>query len=231
MAAKIKSDFGEDFINIDISEFGIQCGYASNGEGFDYGNHVYSYRNYESVLTDYFKQSIGFSELSKHFSQKEEDVYFFKNVHIEPKFSLNDNGLKEFFDQNFHWPDELKRKQYKDAFIVKFIVERDGSICNVKIIIPDSTLFISPIEQEMERVMKLLPPCSPGLFYDIPVRTLTVIFFTFNRKSPSGVEYGIESWLKEKLLEPDQKMQAFSRQYYQGARFDWLRARSHIRLR
>ena len=92
MAAKIKSDFGEDFINIDISEFGIQCGYASNGEGFDYGNHVYSYRNYESVLTDYFKQSIGFSELSKHFSQKEEDVYFFKNVHIEPKFGLNDNG-------------------------------------------------------------------------------------------------------------------------------------------
>lgn len=182
MAAKIKADFGEDFINIDISDLGIQCGYANDGNGFDYGNHVYSYREYESVLTDYFKQSIGFSELSKSFSQKEETVSDFNNVHIEPKSGLDDKNMKDFIDQNFHWPDELNRKKYKDIFTVTFIVEKNGSISNVKTRIPDSTLVVSPIEQEMERVMKLLPPCTPGLFYNIPVRTSTfIIFFSTER--------------------------------------------------
>ena len=229
IAAKIKSDFGEDFINIDISDFGIRCGYTSDGSGFDYGNHIYSYLKYESFLTNSFKQSIGFSELSKHFSQKEkEDVYDPMKVHAMPKFGLDDKGLKEFFDQNFHWPEELKRKQYKDAFTVKFIVERDGSISNVKIIIPDSTLVVSPIEQEMERVMKLLPPCSPGLFYDIPVRTATSIFFSFNQKSPSGIEYGAEAILKEAWRKAQREQQRFRERQYQLYRFDRLRGRYQL---
>jgi len=198
MAAKIKADFGEDFINMHTSDFGIWCALASGGEGFDFKDHAYSYRTCEKYLTEDFKQSIGFSELSQHFAEKEEMVY--DNIEVRPGFALKEKALKEFFDKNFRWPDELKKKDYKGDFFVTFVVEKDGSISNVEITLlspeVDSTLAVSPLEKEMERVLNSMPHCTPARLYDITVRASTSLFFTFTRKGSSGIEYGLDAVLK-----------------------------------
>jgi len=204
MAAKIKADFGEDFINMDVSDFRILCGYANGGEGFDYRDHIYNYSRYESDLTNYFKQSIGFGKLSSYFAKKEKEeedsVYSNNVVHISSRLGMEWEELKEFFDKNFHWPDELKKKDYYGAFLVYWVVEKDGSISNVDITIIDTTLNVSPLEKEMERVMKSIPHSTPGLVNNIPVRTGSLFFFEFDRKKSSGIKLGIEEIFQPKTI-------------------------------
>ena len=188
MAAKIKADFGKNFINMNVSDLGIWCAYANDGKGFDFKDHAYSYRMYGEYLTEDFKQSIGFSELSQHFDEMEEKVY--NIVHVGPKLALEGKALKEFFNKNFHWPDELYRKSCKGEFLVGCVVEKDGSISNVKIELRNrTTLNVSPLEKEMERVLNSMPRCTPALLYNTPVRASTSLFFSFTRKNSSGIEY------------------------------------------
>lgn len=197
MTTKIKSDFGENFINMDVSDFRILCGYANGGEGFDYRDHIYNYSQHERDLTDEFKQSIGFRRLQNSFAEKEkeaeEKIFDNNQVHISSKLRMEWESLKEFFDKNFHWPNVLKKKDYYTPFITSWIVEKDGSINDVHIIMADSTLCKLPLEQEMERVLNLIP-CTPGLINNIPVRTHSLLFFEFNRKKVSGIELGVEDY-------------------------------------
>lgn len=191
MAEKIKADFGEDFISIHVSDFGIWCAYASDGKGFDFNDHSYSYMKYEKYLTEDFKQSIGFSELSQHFAEMEEKIY--EIVHVRPKRVLDEKAMKEFFNKNFHWPNELKKKDYKGDFYVDYVVEKDGSISNVVINTlsseMDSTLTVLPLEKEMEHVLNSMPRCTPARLYNIIVRSSEFILFSFTRKGSSGIDY------------------------------------------
>ncbi len=197
MAAKIKADFGKDFINMHVSNFGIWCALANNGKGFDFKDHAYSYRTYEKYLTEDFKQSIGFSELSLHFAEKEEMVY--DDIEVRPKLALEEKALKEFFDKSFHWPEELKKKDYKGEFLVGYVVEKDGSVSNVEITLSaemDNTLAVLPLEKEMERVLNSMPHYTPACLYDIPVRASESLFFSFTQKGSSGIEYDLDTTFK-----------------------------------
>ncbi len=221
MAAKIKADFGEDFISMNVSDFGIWCALAGDGKGFDFKDHAYSYWKYGKNLTDDFKQSINFSELSQHFAEKEEMVYGtppslltnsflfwltteketanyrkeegYYNVHVKPKFNLNDKETKDFIDKNYHWPAELNKKDYKGLSLVVYTVEKDGTASNVHIVTKDSTLVVLPLEKEMERILNAMPRFTPAYLYNIPVRAYSFFIFSFNKKKSSGIYSGIYS--------------------------------------
>lgn len=76
MAQKIKADFGEDFINMEVSDIGVWCGYAAGRERrFEYSNHAYCFCIHEKDLNEDFKRSVNFCKLSKQFTEKKEGVY------------------------------------------------------------------------------------------------------------------------------------------------------------
>ena len=208
-AMKIKEDFGKYFINIGLNNYRVFCGYIENGKLLLYNGHSYDYIGHKSDLTDDFKQTVGFNEIVEnlkkerekfakekeieqkdiktYLKEKEEEDRIYESVHVMPKLGLRKKEVKEFFNNNFHWPEELKRENYKDWFSVLCIVEKDGSIGNVHM--KDSTFANSPIEKEMERVIKLMPPCVPGRYDNKPVRVQISLAFSFNQKSPSGITY------------------------------------------
>ena len=198
VADKIKNDFGEYFINLNINKRSVICGYVEHGRTISYNGHIYNYMDQDHVLTEDFKQSICFDEIKKNLINEEKELEFarelakererekeiiennkvYESVHVVPECSLYmKNEMKTFFNNNFHWPDELKKENYKGQFLVSFIVEKDGSISDVQM--KDSTLANSPIAKEMERVIKLLPQFKPGCYYNDTVRTRLIFVFSF----------------------------------------------------
>lgn len=204
-AKEIKKDFGEFFININVSHQGVSCGYVENERPVVFNGHSYSYIGSDSVLTDDFKQSVNFSEIVENIKmekerfakemqmyakkkeiEKENEVYEY--VHVMPKLGLKKKELQEFLIKNFHWTDSIEMDNRKGRFSVSYIVEKDGSISNVHM--TDTTFANSPIEKEMERVIKLLPSCTPGLYNNEKVRVRVSHDFSYNQKSSFVIKSG-----------------------------------------
>lgn len=204
VADKIKNDFGDYFINLNINNRCVICGYVQQGSTISYNGHIYNYMDQDNVLTEDFKHSICFDKIKEDLINEEKELEFarekereleikeqnkvYEYVHVMPECSLYmKNEMKTFFNNNFHWPDELKKENYKGKFLVSFIVEKDGSISNVQM--NDSTYANSSLEKEMERVIKLMPPFKPGRYNNDIVRTRVTHVFSFNQKNPSGIKY------------------------------------------
>lgn len=206
-ATNIKNDFGSYFINMDVNGFCVLCGYIENNRILHYKDHLYGYLDHENDFNEDFKQSIGYSKIAENLiknrerlerereeklakelaKELEEEQKIYKLVDDIPNCDLDKNGLIEHFNTNFHWPEALKKEDYKGRFSALFIVEKDGSISEVHL--RDSTFAGSPLEKEMERVIKLLPTFTPGRFTNKPVRTRMQYYFSFNQKSPNGIKY------------------------------------------
>jgi len=94
---------------------------------------------------------------------------------IMPNFPGGDNALKRYINQNLQYPTRDREDNTQGKALVRFVVERDGSISNVKALIaPSATMAI-----EAERLAKAMPKWSPGIFGDKTVRvqfTIAVYF-------------------------------------------------------
>lgn len=91
-----------------------------------------------------------------------------------PSFPGGDDALLEFLYTNIKYPEEAKDKDIQGLAIVEFIVEKDGSISNVKIL----RSIGGGTDEETLRVIGLMPKWTPGkdngqtvrVEYKLPVR-------------------------------------------------------------
>lgn len=89
-----------------------------------------------------------------------EDPIYAKVAH-EPRFHGGMDGLYQYLATNINYPDEAKEQKIEGRVIVSFIIEKDGSVSNVKTIeSPDPLL-----SAEAERVVKAMPKWKPGRKY------------------------------------------------------------------
>lgn len=102
-------------------------------------------------------------------------------VFIEPdKFAAfpgGDAGLMKFLQENVHFPKSCIDSGFGGVVYMKFIVERNGHISNIK---PLRETKCKDAEEECKRVLKLMPPWRPGLVGEVPVRCECVIPFRFS---------------------------------------------------
>ena len=102
--------------------------------------------------------------------------YPFSDFEIEPRFATGMDDLYEFLTQNIKYPKLDKENNIQGKVILQFIIERDGTVSNIKILrAPDQTLG-----DEAVRVMKIMPPWIPGLQNGMPVRVQFVMPISFN---------------------------------------------------
>jgi TonB family protein len=100
----------------------------------------------------------------------------FTAVEHEPEFPGGLGELYNFIKKNFHYPVLAKQNGIQGKVTVSFIVERDGSLTDVKIIkgIGDGC------DEEAVRIIKLSPPWKPGYQNGKPVRVSFSIPITFS---------------------------------------------------
>ena len=95
-----------------------------------------------------------------------------------PKFPGGEEARNQYLSQNIKYPEEAIKKGQEGTVYVSFIVEKDGSISNVK------TLkgIGSSCDEEALRVVKEMPRWTPGLYKGKPARVLfnMPIYFKLN---------------------------------------------------
>jgi protein TonB len=92
-----------------------------------------------------------------------------------PKFPGGDVKLMEFNAKNTKYPAEAVERDLKGKILVTFIVEKDGSISNVKAVDGGEKV----LSDEAVRVVKTMPRWTPGKLQGEVVRcrfTIPVIF-------------------------------------------------------
>jgi len=101
----------------------------------------------------------------------QERVYTF--VDQNPEFPGGDAALKKYFTKNMIYPESAKQKRIQGQVLLRFIVDRDGSINNVKVV-----KSLDPdLDNEAVRLVYLLPRFKPGyddgrrvnVYFNLPV--------------------------------------------------------------
>lgn len=91
-----------------------------------------------------------------------------------PEFIGGMEALYAFLRENLVYPEVARNSGIQGTVLIEFVVERDGSISNVKTVVP----LFPECDTEAIRVIKKLPKWKPGeqmgkpvrVFFNLPVR-------------------------------------------------------------
>ena len=78
---------------------------------------------------------------------------------IQPEFPGGEAARLKFLEENVKYPKNARRRRIEGTVTVCFIVEKDGSISNVKILNEQH----ASLQAEALRVMQLMPKWRPGV--------------------------------------------------------------------
>lgn len=78
---------------------------------------------------------------------------------INPSFPGGDNGLSRYINENLQYPTRDREDNTQGKAYVRFVVEKDGSLSNVKALAaPSATMAM-----EAERLVKAMPKWTAGI--------------------------------------------------------------------
>lgn len=126
------------------------------------------------ILEDLFFQlqsdSLKYDELV-NWNPNEESVYNEVNeidkVDEKPSFPGVESAMKSYLNSNVKYPDVAQENGVQGRVIVESIIEKDGSMSDVKVI-----RSVDPsLDREALRVVKAMPKWTPAKLKGIPVRT------------------------------------------------------------
>ncbi|MCX6325303.1 MAG: energy transducer TonB [Bacteroidia bacterium] len=92
-----------------------------------------------------------------------------------PQFQGGNNALQKFKTENLKFPQEIKALGIEGFVMVRFMIEKNGSVSDVKIM-----QGVSPsLDAEAIRVTKLMPAWQPGKEKGKPVKFMSMTNFGF----------------------------------------------------
>lgn len=111
-------------------------------------------------------------------SQKDQKETPFNVVEDKPAFPGGMEAMIQFFSTNIQYPADAKKQKIDGRVLVNFVVEKDGSITDVKVMKPG----FPSLDAEAVRVVKMMPKWKPGYQKGQAVRVLFALPISFNLK-------------------------------------------------
>ena len=106
-----------------------------------------------------------FSYMTSTAQTKKNDMVF-DVVEVMPQFPGGQIAMLQYLMKNIKYPEQAVKEGIQGRVTVRFIVEKDGSISDVK-----PVLSVYPLlNKEAVRVVKSMPKWSPGKHNGKPVR-------------------------------------------------------------
>lgn len=102
----------------------------------------------------------------------------FDTLDEEPNFGANRSDLMQYLSQNIRYPKNSQKKGEQGRVIVQFIVERDGSVRDAKVVRSVS----KDLDKEALRVVRQMPKWTPGKKDGKAVRARFTLPVTFRLK-------------------------------------------------
>lgn len=105
----------------------------------------------------------------------EEEVMLFAAVEEKPEFPGGEKKFYEYLGKNMNYPEMDKEAGNSGRVFVEFLIDKDGSIAEVKVL-----RGVSPgLDKEAARVIKAMPKWNPGKQNGRPVKVRYVIPVNF----------------------------------------------------
>ena len=114
-------------------------------------------------------------------TSKEDTVY--QIVEEMPVFPGGEQAMMKFVAENINYPQEAKDKEIAGRVFVSFVVEKDGSVDEVKVM----RGIGGGCDEEVVRVVKAMPKWKPGKQEGKPVRVNYMMPFNFKLDTPQKV--------------------------------------------
>ena len=96
-------------------------------------------------------------------------------VEVAPEFPGGMDKMAKYLSENIKYPEEAKEKGISGRVFISFVIEKDGSVTEVKVM-----RSVNPIvDNEAVRVVKAMPKWKPGLMKGKPVRVSYVLPINF----------------------------------------------------
>lgn len=96
-----------------------------------------------------------FNSIAQNSESNEEPMDFAEN---DPQFPGGDDSMRIYIQENISYPEEARKLGEQGVVYVQFIVEKDGSLSNVKVVRGVS----ESLDAESVRVVKSMPNWIPG---------------------------------------------------------------------
>ena len=117
-------------------------------------------------------------KVDQYLAERKDTINVYDCVEQMPSFPGGTQKLKEFIEENLRYPKELEETCVQGRVIVRFIVERNGKLSNVKVV-----KSVHPaLDKEALRIVKLMPRWIPGRQNGITVRVKCYIPIIFRLK-------------------------------------------------
>ena len=108
-------------------------------------------------------------------AQTKKNDMLFSVVEVMPQYPGGQIAMMKYIMENMKYPEQAMKKGIQGRVAVRFIVEKDGSISDVKPIHSVHTL----LDKEAVRVVKSMPKWSPGKQNGKPVRVQLIVPIMF----------------------------------------------------
>lgn len=123
----------------------------------------------DEIVSEYNKsksnQKVTVEDLDTDPAPKEEEIY--AAVDVVPEFPGGNIALMNWLGANVRYPQAAQINNVQGRVIVKFVVEKDGSIAQVQV----AKGVDKDLDKEAVRVVSKMPKWSPGIKDGVPVRT------------------------------------------------------------
>ena len=117
-------------------------------------------------------------KVDQYLAERKDTINVYDCVEQMPSFPGGTQKLKEFIEENLRYPKELEETCVQGRVIVRFVVERNGKLSNVKVV-----KSVHPVlDKEALRIVKLMPRWIPGRQNGITVRVKCYIPIIFRLK-------------------------------------------------
>ncbi|MCT4600602.1 MAG: energy transducer TonB [Marinifilaceae bacterium] len=121
-------------------------------------------------------EEVEVQEITEDEEEEEEQIYV--KVQKMPSFPGGPKAMYRYLGKNIKYPVIAAENGISGRVFIGFVVEKDGSITNVKVLRP-----VDPyLDKEAIRVVKAMPKWSPGVQMNKPVRVKYTVPVNFQLK-------------------------------------------------
>ena len=149
-----------------------------------------SYVGYESktigvskIYSESSKSNEYYIGLNKE-TEADEPEKVYDVVEQMPEFPGSPYALYEFLTQSIQYPEEARKNSIQGRVIVTFVVEKDGSITNARVVKTLDPL----LDAEALRVINVMPKWNPGKQNGEPVRVKYTVPVSFKLDATTSAE-------------------------------------------
>ena len=122
--------------------------------------------NYNRMMEEKEQNRIPGQMLIRGDSNRSDSTYLWPIYEVMPSFPGGESALYEFLESNKHYPEEAKRNNEYGRVIVTFVIEKDGTVTNPRILRGRTP----SLDNEALRLVSIMPKWMPGTMCGEPKR-------------------------------------------------------------